>query len=376
MTTAKDLLFSPFALGPLSLPNRVVMAPLTRCRAGEGNVPTELNARYYEQRSSAGIIITEGTQVTPEGVGYLRTPGIHTDAQVAGWRLVTDAIHRAGGRGFLQLWHVGRASHPSFQPNRQAPVSSSAVAIRNGHAYTPEGPQPYAAPRALETDEIAGVVAQFEDGARRAKAAGFDGVEIHAANGYLIDQFLRNGVNQRTDRYGGSVENRARFLLEITEAVTGVFGADRVGVRVSPLGEFNDMSDSDPRAIFGHVAAELSARKVVYLHVVEPLSGQALDAAARVTPLLRDRFRGALVVNGGYTLETAEEALRTGAADLVSFGAPFLANPDLPERLSRREPLNAPDVATFYSEGPRGYIDYPRLGEAAVGRAGAGAQLA
>ncbi|WP_437588628.1 alkene reductase [Sorangium sp. So ce1000] len=372
MTTAKDLLFSPFALGPVSLPNRLVMAPLTRCRAGEGNVPNELNARYYEQRSSAGFIITEATQVSPEGVGYARTPGIHTDAQVAGWRLVTDTIHRAGGRVFLQLWHVGRASHPAFQPNRQAPVSSSAIAIRKGHAHTPEGPQPYTTPRALETAEIAGVVAQFEDGARRAKAAGFDGVEIHAANGYLIDQFLRDGVNQRTDRYGGSIENRARFLLEITEAVSGVFGADRVGVRVSPVGDFNDMSDSDPRALFGHVAAELSARKVVYLHVVEPLSGQTLDAAERVTPLLRERFRGALVVNGGYTLETAEQALRTGAADLVSFGAPFLANPDLPERLSRRAPLNTPDVATFYSEGPRGYIDYPRLGEAQ----GAGAQLA
>ncbi|WP_437811099.1 alkene reductase [Sorangium sp. So ce1078] len=364
MTTASDLLFSPHTLGPLTLPNRLVMAPMTRCRA-EDHVPTELHARYYEQRASAGLIVTEATQVSPQGIGYLRTPGIHTDAQVEGWRLVTDAVHRAGGLIFLQLWHVGRASHVSFQPNRQAPVSSSAIAIRKGHAHTPEGPQPYSTPRALEIDEIPGVVAQFEHGARQAKAAGFDGVELHAANGYIIDQFLRDGVNQRTDRYGGSIQNRARFLLEITDAVTGVFGADRVGVRVSPTGEYNDMSDSDPRALFGHVAAELSARKVVYLHVVEPVSsGEPPDAPERVTSLLRERFRGTLVANGGYTRETAEQALRAGVADLVSFGAPFLANPDLPERLSRRAPLNAPDVATFYSDGPRGYIDYPRLGEA------------
>ncbi|WP_437598632.1 alkene reductase [Sorangium sp. So ce590] len=363
MTTASDLLFSPFALGPLSLPNRLVMAPMTRCRA-DGHVPTELHARYYEQRASAGLIVTEATQVSPQGIGYLRTPGIHTDAQVEGWRLVTDAVHRAGGRIVAQLWHVGRSSHVSFQPNRQAPVSSSAIAIRKGHAHTAEGPQPYSTPRALETDEVPGVVAQFEHGARQAKAAGFDGVELHAANGYIIDQFLRDGVNRRTDRYGGSIQNRARFLLEVTDAVTGVFGADRVGVRVSPTGDYNDMSDSDPKALFGHVAAELSARKLVYLHVVEPTSGEPPDAPGRVTPLLRERFRGALVVNGGYTREAAEQALRSGVADLVSFGVPFLANPDLPERLSRRAPLNAPDVATFYSDGPRGYVDYPRLGEA------------
>ncbi|MGK3969279.1 alkene reductase [Sorangium sp. So ce118] len=369
MTTASDLLFSPFALSPLSLPNRVVMAPLTRCRAAEGNVLTELNALYYEQRASAGFIISEATQVSPQGVGYLRTPGIHTDAQVEGWRLVTEAVQRAGGRIFAQLWHVGRSSHVSFQPGRQAPVSSSAVRIRTGHRYTAEGPQPYSTPRALETDEVPGVVAQFEEGARRAKAAGFDGIELHAANGYIIDQFLRDGVNQRTDRYGGSIQNRARFLLEIVDAVNGVFGADRVGVRLSPLSDFNDMSDSNPKELFSHVAAELSARKVVYLHVVEPLAGQALDAPERVTPLIRERFRGALIVNGGYTLETAEQALRAGAADLVSFGVPFLANPDLPERLSRRAPLNAADVSTFYSEGPRGYIDYPRLGEAQIAAA-------
>ncbi|WP_437732789.1 alkene reductase [Sorangium sp. So ce1335] len=362
MTTATGLLFSPFTLGPLSLPNRLVMAPMTRCRAGEGNVPTELNALYYEQRASAGLIITEATQVSPQGVGYLRTPGIHTDAQVEGWRLVTDAVHRAGGRIFAQLWHVGRASHVSFQPGRQAPVSSSAVPIRTGHAHTPEGKQPYSTPRALETHEIPGVVAQFEEGARRAKAAGFDGVELHAANGYIIDQFLRDGVNRRTDRYGGSIENRTRFLLEIVDAVTGVFGPDRVGARVSPRGDYNDMSDSNPKALFGHVAAELWARKLVYLHVVEPVAEEA--PADRVSPLLRERFRGALIANGGYTLEAAEQALRAGEVDLVSFGAPFLANPDLPERLSRRAPLNPPDVATFYSEGPRGYTDYPRLGEA------------
>ncbi|WP_437674102.1 alkene reductase [Sorangium sp. So ce131] len=364
MSTSSDLLFSPFALGSLALPNRVVMAPLTRCRAGEGNVPTELNALYYEQRASAGFIVSEATQVSPEGVGYLRTPGIHTDEQVEGWRLVTGAIHRAGGRIFLQLWHVGRASHVSFQPGRQAPIAPSALAIRNAHAHTPEGTQPYSTPRALEAREIPGIVGQFAEGARRAKAAGFDGVEIHGANGYLIDQFLRDGANRRTDAYGGSVQNRSRFLLEVVEAVTGVFGADRVGLRVSPTSPYNDMSDSNPVELFGHVAAEVSARKLVYLHVVEPLAAGAQGAAARVTPALRERFRGALIANGGYTLEAAEQALRAGAADLVSFGAPFLANPDLPERLARRAPLNPPDVATFYSEGPRGYTDYPRLGEA------------
>ncbi|AUX26467.1 12-oxophytodienoate reductase [Sorangium cellulosum] len=372
MTTSSDLLFSSFSFGPLSLPNRVVMAPLTRCRAGEGNVPTELIARYYEQRASAGLIVSEASQVSQQGTGYVGTPGIYTDAQVEGWRLVTDAVHRAGGRIFLQLWHVGRSSHVSFQPDRQAPVSSSAVRIRAGHAHTPEGPQPYSTPRALEIHEIPGVVGQFEAGARRAKAAGFDGVELHSANGYLIDQFLRDGVNQRTDRYGGSVQNRARLLLEIVEAVTGVFGADRVGARLSPRSEYNDMSDSDPAELFSHVATELSERRLAYLHVVEPLEGRALDAPERVTPLLRARFRGAFIVNGGYTREAAEEALRTGAADLVSFGAPFIANPDLPERLARRAPLNAPDVSTFYAGGPRGYIDYPRLDEAQPAAAGAG----
>lgn len=372
MATSSDLLFSSFPLGPLSLPNRIVMAPLTRCRAGEGNVPTELIARYYEQRVSAGLIVSEASQVSQQGTGYLGTPGIYTDAQVEGWRLVTDTVHKAGGRIFLQLWHVGRSSHVSFQPGRQAPVSSSAIAIRTGHVHTLEGPQPYSTPRALETHEIPGIVEQFEAGARRAKAAGFDGIELHAANGYLIDQFLRDGVNRRTDQYGGSVQNRARLLLEITEAVVGVFGADRVGARLSPRGEHNDMSDSNPKELFSYVATELSERKLAYLHVVEPLDGQALDAPERVTPLLRARFRGAFMVNGGYTRETAEEALRTGAADLVSFGTPFIANPDLPERFARRAPLNTPDASTFYTGGPRGYIDYPRLDEAQAATASAG----
>jgi N-ethylmaleimide reductase len=242
---ARSDLFAPFDLGGLALPNRIVMAPMTRNRAGPGNVPTALNAEYYAQRASAGLIVTEATQVSPQGVGYPGTPGIHTDAQVEGWRRVTDAVHRAGGRIFLQLWHVGRISHPSLQPDGVLPVAPSAIAAE-GEAFTPRGLQPFVVPRALEVAEIPGVVAQFEEGAWRAQAAGFDGVEIHGANGYLIDQFLRDGTNRRTDRYGGSVENRARFLLEVTEAVAGVWGADRVGVRLSPWSDFNSMRDSDP----------------------------------------------------------------------------------------------------------------------------------
>jgi N-ethylmaleimide reductase len=363
MTTSSEPLFTPFKLGPLTLPNRLVMAPMTRCRAGEGNVPTPTSARYYEQRVSAGLIITEGSQVSQQGVGYLRTAGIHTDAQVEGWRLVTDAVHRAGGRIFLQLWHVGRASHVSFQPGGQAPVAPSAIVISQGDVHTAEGPKPYSAPRALELSEIPGIIEQFADGARRARAAGFDGVEIHGANGYLIDQFLRDGTNKRTDRYGGPVQNRVRFLLEVVEAVTGVWGADRVGVRVSPRGTFNDMRDENPRETFGYVASELNARKIGYLHVLEAIAGMMFVPGERVAPHLRERFRGGFILNGGYTVETANEAVRAGETDLVSFGAPFLANPDLPERLARRAPLNALDMSTLYTQGERGYTDYPRLDE-------------
>jgi N-ethylmaleimide reductase len=354
---ARPDLFTPFQLGALALPNRVVMAPMTRNRAGRGSVPGALAAEYYRQRASAGLIVTEATQVSPQGVGYPGTPGIHDDLQVAGWQRVTDAVHAAGGRIFLQLWHVGRISHPSLQPDGALPVAPSAIAAK-GDAFTASGPQPFVTPRALETAEIPGIVAQFENGARRARAAGFDGVEIHGANGYLIDQFLRDGTNRRTDRYGGSLQNRARFLLEVTEAVADVWGAERVGVRLSPQSDFNDMHDSDPRATFGHAALALEPFGLAYLHIVEPAG---VTGARPLAPDLKEAFGGPLMVNGGYTRALAERALAQGHADLVSFGTSFLANPDLPLRLARNVPLNAPDPATFYGGDARGYTDYPAL---------------
>jgi N-ethylmaleimide reductase len=329
---------------------------MTRNRAGPGNVPTPLNATYYAQRASAGLSVTEATQVSPQGVGYPNTPGIHTDGQVGGWRRVTTAVHAHGGRIFLQLWHGGRISHPSFQPGGAQPVAPSAVQPR-GKVLTPRGPRPFVMPRALETEEIPGVVRQFADGARRARDAGFDDVELHAANGYLIDQFLRDGTNHRTDGYGGSVENRARFLLEVTEAVCQVWGADRVGVRLSPVHSFNDMVDSDPERTFVHATERLSEHGLAYLHVIEHLTPEAPEPL--VTPLLRARFRGPLIVNGGYTQALAEAAVARGAADMVSFAKLFLANPDLPERFAEDAPLNEPDPSTFYGGDERGYTDYP-----------------
>jgi N-ethylmaleimide reductase len=293
-----------------------------------------------------------------EGVGCPGTPGIHTDAQVAGWRQVIDAVHRAGGRIFLQLWHVGRISHPSLQPDGVLPVAPSAIPA-DGEAFTATGPQPFVVPRALETAEIPAVVAQFEQGARRALAAGFDGVEIHGANGYLIDQFLRDGTNRRTDRYGGKIENRARFLLEVTEAVAGAWGAPRVGVRLSPLGTFNSMSDSDPARTFGYAAEALGRFGLAYLHIVE--GGHESAAGPFDWAELKRRFGGPYMANGGYTKALAEAALGRGEADLVSFGASFLANPDLPTRFTRNAPLNAPDPSTFYGGDQRGYTDYPPL---------------
>ncbi len=351
-------LFTKFAIGPLALPNRIVMAPMTRSRAGNGNVPTPLMAEYYTQRASAGLLITEASQVSPEGVGYPSTPGIHSEAQIAGWQQVTSAVHAAGGRIFLQLWHVGRISHPSMQPDGQLPVAPSAIAAK-GQVYTSSGLQDFVTPRALATDEIPGVVAQFATGARNALAAGFDGVEIHGANGYLIDQFLRDGTNRRTDGYGGSIANRTRFLLEVTEAVAAVWGAGRVGVRLSPQGSFNDMADSHPAALFGHAAAELGRLGLAYLHLVDPIAGAGLPPP--IAPRLRTAFAGPLMVNGGYSRETAELALAGGVADLVSFGVPFLANPDLPERLAAGAALNAADPASFYGGTAKGYTDYPTL---------------
>ncbi len=354
-------LFTPTRLGALEVPNRVLLAPMTRSRAQRSGAPGPLAARYYTQRASAGLIVTEATQVTPEGQGYVFTPGIHTDEQVAGWRKVTDAVHAAGGRILLQLWHVGRISHPSFQPGGALPVAPSAIR-HEGSTFTYEGMQPFPTPRALETDEVPQVVAQFRHGAVLAKLAGFDGVEIHGANGYLIDQFLRDGTNQRSDRYGGTPARRARFLIEVTEAVSAVWGADRVGVRLSPLGTFNGMSDSDPLATFGHAATALDAFGLAYLHVVERSTPEPLSAdQQRVLDGVRARWNGAYIANGTYDAERGAEAVANGWATAVAYGVPFISNPDLPLRFLTGAPLAEADRSTFYGGDARGYVDYPAI---------------
>ena len=355
-------LFSPIRLGLLSLPNRIFMAPLTRCRASEGNLPNDLNAEYYAQRADAGLIITEATSVSPSGYGYPSTPGIHTEAQAAGWRKVTEAVHAKGGHLFLQLWHVGRISHPVFQPGGAVPVAPSPIKPA-GQVFTGTAMEEYVTPRALETSEIPGIIAEYVRGAELAKAAGFDGVEIHNANGYLLDQFLRDGTNTRGDRYGGSVTNRARLTLEVTEAVASVWGGDRVGIRFSPGGVFNDMSDSNPLETFGHVLGELERFGLAYAHITRVTAQDiAHGAKGGVGPEeLRSCWKGKIVSAGGFTLETGNAALAAGWADAIAFGVPFLANPDLPERFRRNAPLNAPDEATFYGGGPNGYTDYPAL---------------
>jgi N-ethylmaleimide reductase len=355
-------LFSPLQLGQYPLPNRVVMAPMTRNRAGKGNAPTILNAAYYAQRASAGLLITEATQVTPYGQGYPATPGIHSSEQVEGWKRVTEAVHARGGRIFLQLQHVGRISHPSLQPDGVLPVAPSAIAPEDGEAATYEGLKPYVIPRTLETDELPGIVEQYRHGAENALAAGFDGVEVHGANGYLLDQFLRDGTNKRTDAYGGSVENRARLLLEVTEAVVGIWGVDRVGVRLSPSNTFNSMTDSDPKATFGYAIKALNRFGLAYLHLIEPSEADGRHGGTLIpTVYFRPLFKGLLMVNGNYDRDKANAAIAHGDADLVSFGTLFLANPDLPERLQGDIALNAPDPSTFYGGDEKGYIDYPSL---------------
>ncbi len=354
-------LFTPIKVGQYRLANRIVLAPMTRSRAASGNVPTPLMATYYAQRAGAGLMITEATQIAPEGIGYVDTPGIHSPDQINGWKLVTNAVHQAGGRIFLQLWHVGRISHSLFQPDGKAPIAPSAIAPK-GNVFTPQGMKPFETPRALELSEIPNLVTQFRQGAVHALAAGFDGVEIHAANGYLIDQFLRDGSNNRTDGYGGSVENRARFLIEVAEAVIDVWGEDRVGVRLAPGGAFNDMSDSDSSETFSYAVSALDDLAIAYLHVKETTQDDIRHGSVVVpTALLRERFQGALMVNGGYTRERADQMIENGGADLVAFGVPFLANPDLPQRLAQGAPLNPPDPTTFYGGGEKGYTDYPVL---------------
>jgi N-ethylmaleimide reductase len=348
--------FEPVKIGHYTLKNRFVMAPLTRNRAGEGNVPQPLNVEYYGQRAGAGMIITEASQISEMGVGYPGTPGIHSPEQIEGWKAVTEEVHRKGGLIFIQLWHVGRISHRSLLPGNAQPVAPSAIRP-NGDAFTLQGLVPFETPRALETEEIAGIVGDYAKAAKNAMAAGFDGVEIHAANGYLIDQFIRDGSNKRTDRYGGTLENRLRLLKEVTEAVTREIGPDKVGVRLSPENTFNDIRDSDPQATFNAVAEMLGGFGLLYLHVVEGdfVSGEAkLDYKA-----LKERFKGAYMANGGYDLKRSKSSLEKGEADLISIGKLFLANPDLVERFKDGAPLNEPDQATFYGGGAEGYTDYP-----------------
>jgi N-ethylmaleimide reductase len=358
--TGAEPLFSPYRLGDLTLPNRLVMSPMTRSRAFDGNVPNPLAATYYAQRASAGLIVTEATQVSPQGVGYIRTPGIHSSEQVAGWRSITAAVHRSGGRIVAQLWHVGRVSHPDFHGGA-LPVAPSALPVE-GEAFTTRGRTKLVTPRALETKELPGIIAQFRQAAENARTAGFDGVELHGANGYLLDQFLRDGSNRRTDAYGGSIANRARFPLAVVDAVTGVWGPQRVGYKLSPYFSGYSMSDSNPLETFSFIASELSKRGLLYLHVTEPLgSAAAPDGTVRATPVLRDTFNGALIVNGGYDAHSGNAAIARGEADLVAFGVPFLANPDLPARYRGGSELNTPDQATFYAGEEKGYIDYPAL---------------
>jgi N-ethylmaleimide reductase len=351
---AASELLKPYRLGSLELANRMVMAPMTRSRAIAGGVTNPLAATYYAQRATAGLIVTEATQVSPQGVGYIRTPGIHSHEQVNAWKRVTDAVHLASGKIFLQLWHVGRISHPDFHGG-ELPVAPSAI-LPGGEVITPQGNRARVTPRSLELDEIPGIVEQYRSGAENAKRAGFDGVEIHGANGYLLDQFTRDGTNKRTDAYGGSIANRARLPLEVTRAVIGVWGAARVGYRISPTGTFNAMSDSGPVATFSYLTDELNKLGLGYLHVVDPVA-----APKRVAPLLREIFKNTFVVNGGFDFARANDAIARGETDLVAFGVPFLANPDLPRRFEGAAQLNPADQATFYVGEEKGYVDYPVL---------------
>jgi N-ethylmaleimide reductase len=359
-------LLTPIKLGPYKLPNRIIMAPLTRMRAGEGKVPQPVNAEYYAQRASAGLIISEASQVSPQGTGYVNTPGIYSPEQVEGWKLVTEAVHQKGGHIFLQLWHVGRISHPSLQPNGELPVAPSAIAAE-GSAVTYEGLQPFVTPRALETDEIPQIVQQYATGAKNALLAGFDGVEIHSANGYLLDQFLQDGTNKRTDQYGGSLENRMRLLKEVTEAVIKVWGGDKVGIRLSPSGSFNSMTDSDPKTLFSYVVKELNQYNLAYLHLVEPRVNGSETLSELCSDLtsgfFRSLYQGLIMTAGGYDQSLGNEVLENGEADLVAYGRLFISNPDLPLRFAKNAELNPYNRSTFYGGDEKGYIDYPFLQE-------------
>jgi N-ethylmaleimide reductase len=361
--TPKPNLFDPLRLGPYLLPHRILMAPLTRGRADADGTPTEIMAAYYEQRASAGLIVSEATAVSRTAVGWHLAPGIFTARQAQAWKPVTDAVHRAGGRIFMQLWHTGRVSHPDFLGGAR-PVAPSAIRVAGG-IRTPYGKKPFVTPRALEAHELAEITADFARAARRAIDAGFDGVEIHAANGFLLDQFIRDGANRRTDEFGGSLEGRWRFPLQVTRAVIDEIGASRTGLRVSPTGAYNGMRDSDPVASFSYGARELDQLGIAYLHVIEDA---IRPDAPIVHPHLRAAFNQVLILNGGFDAATGQEALASGAADAIAYGVPFIANPDLPTRFRTDAKLNAPDPDTFYTPGVRGYTDYPSVDSRSVTR--------
>jgi 2,4-dienoyl-CoA reductase-like NADH-dependent reductase (Old Yellow Enzyme family) len=347
-------ILEPIRIGDLQLANRVFMAPLTRCRASAGRIPNALMSDYYVQRASAGLILSEATAVDPMGVGYPDTPGIWSPEQVQGWKVITDALHAAGGKIFLQLWHVGRISDPSYLGGA-LPVAPSAIAA-HGHVSLLRPKRPFVTPRALETSEIPGIVEAYRKGAQNAQAAGFDGVEIHGANGYLLDQFLQDSTNQRTDQYGGALENRARLMLEVADAAIGVWGPDRVAMHLAPRGDAHDMGDSNPAATFGYVARELGRRRIAFLCVRESVG------PTRLGPQLKIIFGGTYVANEAHTRETAEQLLKAGEADAVAFGKLFIANSDLPRRFALNASLNTPVPETFYGPGPEGYTDYPVMG--------------
>jgi N-ethylmaleimide reductase len=359
-------LFMPIRIGAIDLANRMVMAPLTRSRAAAGLVPGPLAAEYYGQRATAGLIITEATQVSVLAQGYIATPGIYTEEQVAGWRRVTDEVHRRGGRIVVQLWHVGRVSHTSLLPSGEVPVAPSAIRA-NTQTFTSEGRVDVSTPRELALEEIPGIVDDFRRAARNAIDAGFDGVEVHGANGYLIDQFLRDGANRRGDAYGGSIENRTRFMFEVVQAVANEIGADRTGVRLSPVTPASDLRDSDPQPLFERAVERLDSLGIAFVHVIEGATGGPRDNIPFDYAALRAKFRGAWIVNNGYDQTMAETAVREGRADAVAFGTPFLANPDLVRRFRENAPLNAPDPQTFYGGGAEGYVDYPFLADGVDG---------
>lgn len=359
MSHQPSILFEPATLGRVTLANRIVMAPLTRRRAGPDEVPHQLHETYYRQRASAGLIISEATHITPQGKGYLGAPGIYAPAQIAGWRRVTDAVHQEGGKIILQLWHVGRISHPDLQPGGALPVAPSAVAAK-GQVLTPTGHKELVTPRTLDAAELPGIAADFAQGARNALEAGFDGVQLHGANGYLLDQFLRDGSNRRDDAFGGSVENRLRFPLMVVDAVIAAVGADRTSIRLSPVSPASDMTDSDPAAVFFPFVEALSARRLASVEVVEGATGGPRETDFDFDAL-RARFNGTWIANNGYSRGLAIEHLAARKADLIAFGRPFISNPDLVERLRRDAPLAPLNKETVYHGGAEGYTDYPAL---------------